>query len=94
MEHILPSPDAARKFVCAFHDQDRIEQAQRELPAWQVSHVPRQSEPVRALARVNQELVREVGRRSAEQKIAAVGVDATLVESSKQEAKPTVLGRV
>ena len=30
--HELPSPEAARKFLYAFHDQERIEQAQAELP--------------------------------------------------------------
>jgi hypothetical protein len=30
--HELPSPEAARKFLYAFHDEERLEQAQAELP--------------------------------------------------------------
>lgn len=33
--HEIPSPQAARKFLYQFHDAQRIEQAQRELPAGQ-----------------------------------------------------------
>jgi len=33
--------------------------------------------------------VRELGRRCAEQKIATLDVDATIIESWKREAKPT-----
>jgi hypothetical protein len=32
LEHALPSPEAARKFLYAFHDEERIEQARAELP--------------------------------------------------------------
>ena len=90
--HELPSPEAARKFLYSFHDQERIEHAQRELPVGQVSYIPRESGPLRALAQVNQELVQEIGRRCAEQKIATVDLDATVIESFKQEAKPTYEG--
>lgn len=90
--HALPSPGAARNFLYAFHDPERIEQAQRELPAGQVSYIPSESAPLRALAQVNQDLVQEIGRRCADQKIATVDVDATVIESFKQEAKPTYEG--
>jgi hypothetical protein len=90
--HELPSPEAARKFLYAFHEEERIEQAQAELPVGQVSYIPSESEPLRALAQVNQELVQEIGRRSADQKIATVDLDATLIESYKREAKPTYAG--
>lgn len=90
--HELPSPEAARKFLYAFHDEERIEQAQRELAVGQVSYIPSESEPLRALAQVNQELVQAIGRRCAEQKIATVDLDATVIESFKREAKPTYEG--
>jgi hypothetical protein len=90
--HALPSPGAARDFLNAFHDQERIAQAQRELPAGQVSYIPSESAPLRALAQVNQDLVQEIGRRCAEQKIATVDLDATIIESFKREAKPTYEG--
>jgi Transposase DDE domain group 1 len=90
--HELPSPEAARKFLYCFHDQERIEQAQAELPVGQVSYIPSESEPLRALAQVNQELVQTIGRRCADQKIATVDLDATVIESWKREAKPTYEG--
>lgn len=90
--HALPSPEAARKFLYALHDHERIEQAQAELPVGQVSYIPSESEPLRALAQVNQELVQTIGRRCADQKIATLDLDATVIESWKREAKPTYEG--
>ena len=90
--HQLPSPEAARKFLYCFHDEERIEQAQAELPVGQVSYIPSESEPLRALAQVNQDLVQAVARRCADQKIATVDLDATVIESWKREAKPTYQG--
>jgi hypothetical protein len=90
--HALPSPGAARDFLNAFHEQERIEEAQRELPAGQVSYIPSESAPLRALAQVNQDLVQEIGRRCGDQKIATVDVDATVIESFKREAKATYEG--
>lgn len=47
---------------------------------------------MRALAQVNQDLVQAIGRRYAEQKIATVDLDATVIESFRREAKPTYEG--
>ena len=41
---------------------------------------------------MNQDVVRELGRRCPEQKIATLDVDATLIESWKREAKLTYEG--
>jgi hypothetical protein len=41
---------------------------------------------------VNRELVQEVGRRCAGQKIATIDLDATIIESWKKEAQPTYQG--
>ncbi len=90
--HAMPSPEAARKFLYQFHDESRIEQAQRELPVGQVSYIPEESAPLRGLAQVNQDLVQAVGRRCAEQRIATIDLDATVIESWKQEAKLTYEG--
>jgi len=49
--------------IYAFHEEERIAQAQAELPVSQVSDIPSESEPLRALARVHQELAQEIGRR-------------------------------
>jgi hypothetical protein len=90
--HDVPSPEAARKFLYQFHDEEKVAQAQRELPAGQVSYIPDESAPLRALAQVNQALVQEVGRRCADQKIATIDLDATIIESWKKEAQPTYQG--
>jgi hypothetical protein len=61
--HEVPSPEAARKFLYQFHDEQQIARAQAELPVGQVSFIPNESEPLRALAQVNRDLVRAIGRR-------------------------------
>jgi len=88
----LPSPEGARKFLYQFHDEQKIEQAQAELPVGQVSYIPAESEPLRGLAQVNQDLVGAVGRRCADQKMATIDLDATVIESWKREAKPVYEG--
>jgi len=90
--HEVPSPEAARKFLYQFHDESKREQAQKELAAGQVSYIAEESAPLRALAQVNQEMVQEVGRRCAEQKIATIDLDSTIIESYKREARPTYQG--
>jgi len=90
--HEVPSPEAARKFLYQFHDEGKVEQAQKELPVGQVSYIAEESAPLRALAQVNQEMVQEVGRRCPDQKIATVDLDATIIESYKREAQPTYQG--
>src|SRR6266568_68355 len=90
--HAVPSAEAARKFLYQFHDEAKIEQAQRELPVGRVAMIPGESAPLEALAKVNQEVVQELGRRCAEQKIATLDLDATIIESWKREAKFTYEG--
>ena len=90
--HDVPSCAAARKFLYEFHDESKLEQAQKELPVGQVSYIAEESAPLRALAQVNQEMVQEVGRRCPEQKIATVDLDSTIIESYKREAQPTYQG--
>jgi hypothetical protein len=88
----IPSAEAAGKFLHQFHDEKRVEQAQQELPAGQVSYIPEENEPLRGLAQVNRELVQEIGRRCADQKIATIDLDATIIESWKQKAHATYQG--
>ena len=57
-----------------------------------VSYIPAASEPLCALAKVNQDLIGTLGRRCAEQRNATVDLDATIIESAKREAKPTYEG--
>lgn len=90
--HEVPSCEAARKFLYHFHDESKLEQAQKELPVGQVSYIAEESAPLRALAQISQEMVQEVGRRCPDQKIATVDLDATIIESYKQEARPAYQG--
>lgn len=90
--HEMPSPEAARKFLYQFHDAEKVTQAQRELPAGQVSYIPEESIALRGLAQVNQDLVQRIGQRCPEQKIATIDLDATVIESWKREAQATYQG--
>ncbi len=90
--HEMPSPEAARKFLYQFHDEEKIQQAQKELAVGQVSYIAEESAPLRGLAQVNQEMVQEIGRRCADQKIATVDLDATIIESWKRQAQATYQG--
>jgi hypothetical protein len=74
--HAVPSEEAARKFLYQFHDGEKIEQAQQALAGERVSYIPEESPALQGLAQVNQDVVRELGRRCAEQKIATLDVDA------------------
>ena len=88
----MPGSEAARKFLYRFHEDALIEQAQQELAVDQVSYIPEESVPLRALAQVNQDVVRELGRRCPDQKIATVDLDSTIIESWKKQAKRTYEG--
>jgi len=90
--HELPSPEAARKFLYQFHEEQLIEQAQTELPVGQVSYIPEESERLRGLAQVNRDLIQELGRRCPDQRIATVDLDSTVIESWKREAQKTYQG--
>jgi hypothetical protein len=90
--HAIPSAEAARKFLYQFHDPAKVAEAQQQLAMDRVAYVPGESEPLQALAAVNREVVRELGRRCASEKIATVDLDATIIESWKQQAKPTYEG--
>ena len=90
--HAVPSAEAARKFLYQFHDEEKIAAAQRELALGRVSYIPGESAPLAGLAEVNEDAVRELGRRCPEQKIATVDLDATIIESWKREAKATYEG--
>jgi hypothetical protein len=90
--HEMPSPEAARKFLYGFHEEDRITQAQQSLAIGQVSYIPAESRPLHGLAEVNRDLVAEVGQRCPDQKIATIDLDATVIESWKKQAQPTYQG--
>ena len=86
--HEVPSPEAARKFLYAFHEQEKIEQAKQQRLPEQIAYIPAESEALAGLGKVNQELIRRFGERCPEQKIATVDQDSAMMESRKQEALP------
>jgi hypothetical protein len=86
--HEIPSPEAARKFLYAFHDDSLIEAAKAARKPDQLAFIPAETAPLEGLARVNVDLVRGVARRAPDQKIATVDQDATIQESRKREALP------
>jgi len=90
--HPLPSPEAARKFLYAFHEEGKIEEARQQRLPGHVSFIPDESAPLRGLAQVNVDLVQEMGRRCPDQKIATIDLDGTIIPSTKQEALPTYQG--
>jgi hypothetical protein len=51
--HAAPSAEAARKFLYQFHEEEKIKQAQQELPAERVSYIPEESAGLQGLAQVN-----------------------------------------
>src|SRR6267378_7453999 len=90
--HEVPSPEAARKFLYAFHEEEKIEQAKQQRLPDQIAYIPTESEALEGLGKVNQELIRRLGERCPEQKIATVDQDTTIIESRKQEALHTYEG--
>jgi hypothetical protein len=90
--HGIPSPEAARKFLYQFHEEQKIEEAKRRRTGDAVAYIPEETEPLVGLGLVNRGLVQELGRRCPDQRIATVDQDATIIESRKQEALRTYEG--
>jgi hypothetical protein len=90
--HEMPSPEAARNFLYAFHEDVKIEEAQLRLRAEEKAYIPEETVALQGLASVNRTAIAEVGRRCRDQKIATVDQDATIIESRKREAKATYEG--
>jgi hypothetical protein len=90
--HDLPSSSAALKFLYRFHDETKVEQAQMRLAAGQLSYIPADGEALEGLSQVNTDLVKEFGRRCADQRIATIDLDSTIIESWKKQAKGTYEG--
>jgi hypothetical protein len=90
--HEVPSPEAARKFLYAFHDDALIAAAQAGRGPAEIAYIPEENAPLRGLGRVNRELVQEVGRRCPDQRIATVDQDATVIESRNQAARRSYEG--
>jgi hypothetical protein len=88
--HAIPSPEAARKFLYGFHDEEKMEGSRQQMKLSEdLSAIPEESAALRGLAESNREFIAEVGRRCSDQKIATVDLDATIIESHKREALMT-----
>ena len=88
-----PSPEAARKFLYPFHDESKIAEAQQKQLEWQrAGIIPGESEAWVGLAAVNRDIVSELGRRTAEQTVATVDSDATIIVSHNRKAQASYQG--
>lgn len=90
--HALPSAEAARNFLYGFHEEEKIEEAKQRRAPDEIAYIPEESETLQGLARVNRDLVQRLGQRCADQRIATVDQDATIIGSRKQEALRTYEG--
>jgi len=90
--HEVPSPEAARQFLNRFHSEEKLEQARDGRKPEQIAFIPEEADALAGLGEVNRELVRELGRRCPDQRIATVDQDATIIESHKQQALRTYEG--
>ena len=87
--HEVPSPEAARAFLHAFHEQQKIEDAKQRREPEQIPFIPEESAPLEGLGLVKRDLVHCLGERCPEQQIATVDQDATIIESRKRGALAT-----
>lgn len=90
--HEMPSPEAAWNFLRAFHEEKKIEEAQQRRLPGEKAYIPEESAPLAGLGRVNRALVQRLGERCADQRVATVDQDATIIESRKREALATYEG--
>ena len=90
--HEVPSPESARQFLNRFHSEEKLEQARDGRKPEQIAFIPKDADALAGLGEVNRELVRELGRRCPEQRIATVDQDATIIESHKRQALRTYEG--
>ena len=70
--HAIPSPEAARNFLYEFHSEENIETAKGQRSLGEIAYIPGENAALRGLGEVNRDLVREVGRRCADQRIATI----------------------
>jgi len=90
--HEIPSPESARQFLNRFHSEEKLEEARDGRKPEQTAFIPEEADALSGLGEVNRELVRELGRRCPDQRIATVDQDATIIESHKQQALRTYEG--
>jgi hypothetical protein len=82
----VPSPEAARRFLNVFHEEELL---QDRLP--HEAFIPEETECLEGLQAVQRDLIRKATREEQPWK-ATIDLDATVIESQKQEAYFTYLG--
>jgi hypothetical protein len=87
----LPSADAARQFLLAFHDEELLSEARAKMDANEKSLVAPESKALLGLGQVVEHLVRRVHKHRPAQ-VATMEMDATIIESHKREAEPHYKG--
>jgi hypothetical protein len=82
----VPSPESARFFVNAFHEEEAL---QGRVP--HEAFIPKETEWLQGLEKVNRDLIRKatLGERPWQ---ATVDIDASVIESDQREALYTYLG--
>src|SRR5438132_12676479 len=85
--HELPSPEAARKFLNAFHEEEKIAEAQQRRLPDAVAYIPEENRALEGLGRVNRELLQRLGERCADEKILTVAEEGTMHESRTRKAR-------
>ena len=90
--HELPSPEAARQFLYAFHAEEKIAEAQQRRLPGAIAYIPEETERREGRGRVTRDLVQGGGARCPQQRRATVEQDATIMASRKQQALVTYEG--
>jgi hypothetical protein len=82
-QRLFPSQTAIRSFLKAFHSEPLM--AERKISDVK-SFIPRESEPLLALGKINAELISFI-QQNTPSKFATIDIDATLLSTNKEEAR-------
>lgn len=80
----IPSPESARFFLYGFHDEEFL----RDRPE-KGAFIPPETEALKNLLTIQEKIVQRTHDRPT---VATIDGDATVIASSKEEARPTYLG--
>jgi hypothetical protein len=70
--HEMPSPEVARDFLDAFHEEEKIEEVQQRRRPDEIACIPEENRALAGLGQVNRDLIHRLGERRVDQKIATV----------------------
>jgi hypothetical protein len=79
----IPSPEAARFFLYAFHDEDLVKGRPEKG-----TFIPPETAPLKHLLKLQEKIIEKTHDHP---KIATIDEDASVIESNKEEARPTYL---